>query len=384
MRSEARVRLTRNALTGHRDRSIVARSLAQTRLRVGVVGCGLIAQVMHLHYLRELHDLFQVSALCDLSRTVVDRVGESYGVDRRFTDWTQLLEEPLDAVMVLTSGSHEPIAVAAAQAGRHVFIEKPIALSETEGQAIIAAGKKAGVRLMVGYMKRYDPAVERMTEELRDVKPLRFARSTTAEYPLKWYVAHYPIVRGSDIDAKTAAGLEADDEARVTAAIQLTDPVLRYAYRHSLLDSMIHDINLMRGLLGEPSRLRFASVAQEGISLFLDFPKSAAAMHWVNLTDGVALYRQEFAFFYPERRATLVFPSPFLRSAPVELVLEGGSQEGPRSWRTVETLSFQSAFKRELLEFYACITQEREPRTTAEDAVRDVALCQAIIRQNAT
>ena len=235
---------------------------------------------------------------------------------------------------------------------------------------------------MVGYMKRYDPAVERMTEELRGLHPLRFARSTTAEYPLKWYVAHYPIIRGTDIDAKTLAALQAEDEARVTAAIQLTDPVLRYAYRHSLLDSMIHDINLMRSLLGEPSRLRFASVAQEGISLFLDFPKSAAAMHWVNLTDGVARYQQEFSFFSPERRAALVFPSPFLRSAPVELVLEGGSQESSRSWRTVETVSFESAFKRELLEFYACVTENREPRTTAEDAVRDVALCQAIIRQH--
>src|SRR5213082_4320295 len=117
---------------------------------------------MHLHYLRELSDRFEIAALCDLSRTVVDSVGEAYGVDRRFTDWTALLAAPLDAVLVLTTGSHEPMAVAAAQAGRHVFIEKPIALSEAEGQAIIAAGKKAGVRLMVGYMKRYDPAVERM------------------------------------------------------------------------------------------------------------------------------------------------------------------------------------------------------------------------------
>jgi predicted dehydrogenase len=62
--------------------------------------------------------------------------------------------------------------------------------------------------------------------------------------------------------------------------------------------------------------------------------------------------------------------------------LEGGSQESSRSWRTAETVSFESAFKRELLEFYACITENREPRTTAEDAVRDVALCQAIIRQH--
>src|SRR5260370_34552587 len=157
---------------------------------------------MHLHYLRELSDRFQIAALCDLSRTVVDRMGEAYGVERRFTDWTALLQEPLDAVMVLTNGSHEPIGVAAARAGRHVFIEKPIALSEAEGQAIIDAGRKAGVRLMVGYMKRYDPAVERMADELRSASPVRFASSTTAEYPLKWYVAHYPIVRGTDIDAK--------------------------------------------------------------------------------------------------------------------------------------------------------------------------------------
>jgi predicted dehydrogenase len=353
--------------------------LAQPRLRVGVIGCGLIAQVMHLHYLRELSDRFEIAALCDLSRTVVDRMGEAYGVERRFTDWTALLQEPLDAVMVLTSGSHEPIAVAAARAGRHVFIEKPIALSEAEGQAIIDAGKKAGVRLMVGYMKRYDPAVERMADELRSASPLRFASSTTAEYPLKWYIAHYPIVRGSDIDAKTTAALQAEDEARVTAAISVSDPTLRDAYRHSLLDSMIHDINLMRGLLGEPKAIRFAHVGQAGVSLFLEFPQTTAAMNWVNLMDGVARYRQEFAFFSPERRATLVFPSPFLRSAPVELVLEAGSQESPRSWRTVETVSFESAFKRELLEFYACVTEDREPRTTAADAVRDVALCQAII-----
>ena len=309
-------------------------------------------------------------------------MGEDCGVDRRFTDWTALLEEPLDAVMVLTTGSHEPMAVAAARAGRHVFIEKPIALSAAEGQAIIAAGQKAGVRVMVGYMKRYDPAVERMAQELESFSQLRFARSTTAEYPLKWYVAHYPIVRGTDIDPKVLASLEADDEARVTAAIGVTDPMLRYTYRHSLLDSMIHDINLMRGLLGEPKTVRFAQVAPAGVHVFLEFPRTAAAMHWVNLTDGVARYQQEFAFFSTERRATLVFPSPFLRSAPTELVLEGGSQESARSWRTVETVSYEEAFKRELIEFYECVTEDREPRTTTVDAVRDVAFCQAIIKQH--
>src|SRR5437868_14008364 len=140
MRSDPPASLTSDGLTGHRSRSIVAPSLAQPRLRIGIIGCGLIAQVMHLHYLRELDDRFEIAALCDLSRTVVDRLGDAYAVSRRFTDWRDLLEAPLDAVMVLTSGSHEPIALAVAQAGRHLFIEKPIALSGAEGRALVAAG----------------------------------------------------------------------------------------------------------------------------------------------------------------------------------------------------------------------------------------------------
>src|SRR5207248_6523258 len=131
-----------------------------------------------------------------------------------------------------------------------------------------------------------------------------------------------------------------------------------------------HDLNLMRGLLGEPKRLRFASVSQAAVSVFLEFPQTAAAMHWVNLMDGVAQYQQEFSFFSPQQRASLVFPSPFLRNMPTELVLEGGSLEASRAWRTTERVSYESAFKRELLEFYDSVTTDRARRTTAEDAAR--------------
>jgi predicted dehydrogenase len=335
---------------------------------------------MHLHYLRELPDLFQISALCDLSPTTLDRLGDQYGVARRFTDWGALLEEPLDAVMVLTSGSHEPIAVAAAAAGRHVFIEKPIALSEAEGNAILAAGRRTGVRLMVGYMKRYDPGVERLAKELADLTDLRLAISTTAEFPLKWYIEQYPLIRSSDIDRETLGELQADDDARVTRAIGTANPVLRFAYRNSLLDSMIHDINLMRGLLGDLVKLQYADVSEAGVSLFVEYAGTDAAMHWVYLKDGVAAYRQEFAFFSPRRRLTLNFPSPFLRNVPTQLVIEAGSLDRPESTRTSETVSQESAFKRELLEFHACITEDREPRTTAAEAVRDVAFCQSVIK----
>jgi predicted dehydrogenase len=94
----------------------------ETRKRVGVIGCGLIAQVMHLPYLAELDDRWELAALCDVSEEPLGACARRYGVERTFTAWEDLLAEPLDAVLVLTSGSHAPMAMAAAAAGLHVFV----------------------------------------------------------------------------------------------------------------------------------------------------------------------------------------------------------------------------------------------------------------------
>src|SRR6266705_133671 len=137
------------------------------RLRVGVIGCVLIAQVMHLHYLRELADRFEIAAVCDVSDEVRSICAREYGVPEQFASWQELLTRPLDAVLVLTSGSHAPIAVAAAEAGLHVLVEKPMCFSVAEGQEMVAAADRAGKVLMVGYNKRYDPAYRRLIEESR-------------------------------------------------------------------------------------------------------------------------------------------------------------------------------------------------------------------------
>ena len=85
------------------------------RLKVGVVGAGIIAQVMHLHYLRELADHFEVVALCDIAPENAEANAASYSIPKVFTDWREMLREPIDAVLILTSGSHAPIAVEAAR-----------------------------------------------------------------------------------------------------------------------------------------------------------------------------------------------------------------------------------------------------------------------------
>lgn len=349
-------------------------------MTVGVVGCGLVAQVMHLPYLRELEDRFRVRALCDLSPGALAVAAKLFPDARRTADWQELVVTPLDAVMVLTPGSHAPIAVAAAEAGRHVFVEKPMCFSVDEGREMVDAARRAGVTLMVGYMKRYDPAFERLAG-LLDRGAVRLARVTTLESPLELYVAHYPLRRASDLSQELVTELMEDDERRVTAAIESDDPVVRRAYRTIVLDSMVHELNAVRALLGEPTELQFATAWGEpaGLTATLAFDDREAVFMWVDLP-GIARYEGELAFFAPNERATLRFPSPFLRNMPTQLVREGGRPGTPAAWQTIETVSYEEAFKRELVEFHAAIVEGRDPRTPGEDGLRDVALAQALAR----
>src|SRR5262245_27705079 len=196
---------------------------------------------MHLHYLRELHEEFVVTVLCDFSEQALTAASRMFPGARRVARWQDGVSEPLDAVLVLTPGSHEPVIVGALEAGLHVFAEKPLCFSVDEARRIIATVDRTGGRLMVGYMKRFDPAYEELVRRLRPEK-LSFARVTTLESPLEPYVAHYPLVRGG-LEPAVFAELLADDESRVTAAIGAEDPVVRHVYRAVLLDSMVHELD---------------------------------------------------------------------------------------------------------------------------------------------
>jgi predicted dehydrogenase len=340
------------------------------RVRVGVIGCGLIAQVMHLPYLAELDDRFETVAVCDVAGDVAEACAARFRVPQVFTSWEELVGgPPLDAVLVLTSGSHAPPALAAFEAGLHVFVEKPMALSAAEGRAMVDAAARAGRRLMVGTMKRYDPAVERLGALLGDPSDVRLVRVTTLESPLGAYVAHYPLVRPG-----APVAVAADESLLPDASEEV-----RWVYRWVLLDNLVHELNLLRGVLGEPTAVSRASLSRECVGVWLRFGSAECHLSWVDLP-GIARYSQEFAFYAPDRRLTLTLPSPFLRSAPTRLVVEGGVPGTSESFARDEIVSYAEAFKRELVELHAAIVEAREPRTSGVDGLRDLELCEAIAR----
>ena len=296
------------------------------------------------------------------------------------TRWQELLEQPLDAVFVLTSGDHAPVAIAAAQAGKHVFVEKPMALCSEHGARVLDAAQTAGVRLMVGMMKRYDPAYERLVALLSERRSeLRLVRVTTLESPLGPYVAHYPLVTASDVPAHVLDELRRSDEQAVDLVV--TNQETRFCYRWILLDSLVHEFNALRGALGEPSGVVSAELSRNYVGVNLRFGETECHLSWVDLP-GIARYKQEFAFYAPEQRLTLELPSPFLRNAPSRLLIEGGEAGAASSWEREELVSYDEAFKRELREFADCVRTGREPRTSGADGLADLRLCEAVARAN--
>jgi predicted dehydrogenase len=260
-----------------------------------------------------------------------------------------------------------------------VFVEKPLCLAPAEGEEMVAAADDAGVTLMVGYHKRYDAAFERAAEEVRSLSMPLLARLTTLEGPIEPTIAPYRIRRPEPLAPDVAAELAHADGARVAEALPDADPTVRRVYREYLLDSMVHELNAIRALLGGPLDLRYASIRGdgEGVVAVLGLPNDVdCTATWTSLPV-LDRYEQQIAIYAPERRLLLRFPSPFLRNAPTLLEIEAGDERGA-TWHTTVTASWEEAFLRELVQFHRSATTGERPPTDGRDALADIRLVRDI------
>lgn len=127
------------------------------KLKVAVVGCGAIAQRRHIPEYALLPEVEMV-AFCDPILERAEEQAAKYGA-KAYTDYTIMLKEVKpDAVSVCTPNAlHAPVAIAAAEAGAHVLVEKPMAITDEEAASMIDAAKRNSVFLMVGHNQRLMP-----------------------------------------------------------------------------------------------------------------------------------------------------------------------------------------------------------------------------------
>lgn len=144
-------------------------------IRVGVVGCGNMGK----NHLRVLSSMAQYDLVgCyDTNKDESIRQSTIYGIEA-FDRLSDLFSSVDLAHVVTPSRTHRDIAIAAAEAGCHVLVEKPIALTIEDSQAIIDACSSANVKLCIGHVERYNPAIEALIDIIRneDILSIEFHR----------------------------------------------------------------------------------------------------------------------------------------------------------------------------------------------------------------
>ena len=131
------------------------------KLRIGIVGCGGIANGKHMPSLKKLADKVEMVAFCDIVPEKAEQAVKDYGTPdaKAYVDYHELLEDKsIDVVHVCTPNrSHAEITVAALEAGKHVMCEKPMAKTAADARLMLDAAKRTGKKLTIGYQNRCYP-----------------------------------------------------------------------------------------------------------------------------------------------------------------------------------------------------------------------------------
>jgi predicted dehydrogenase len=357
------------------------------RLRVGVAGLGAVAQSVHLPLLARLHETFEIAALCDLSPTLLAALGDRYGVppSERFENVEQLLDRTrLDGLIVLTSGSHGAVALAALERGLAVLCEKPLAYTRAEADALAASPNAA--RLLLGYMKVFDPAVVEARRIAMDpaagLGPLRAIEVAvlhpTSESQLAF--AHL-LPPPTDIDPEVLATLRGVTDELVRQAIGPASDELGRLYGGILLGSIVHELSVIRAVAGDvvaidraetwppdgdPGSVGLAGRLADG---------TRVSIGWHYLEDYPA-YREDVRFHHVGGSVELRFPAPYRLNEPTRLTVSTGRDE---TRREMLFESIEEAFEHELLAFGDLIRDGAAPRTGIADGRRDIVTCQLAI-----
>jgi predicted dehydrogenase len=350
------------------------------RLRVGIVGCGEATQILHLPSLIQLAEQFTVTALCDVSDTVLQAVGDQWRVPKRYRDYRDLVaQDDVDAVLVANPDVyHAEVALAAIAAGKHVLIEKPMCMTLREADEIRAAQESAGVTVQVGYMRRYAPAFVAACGMIPELGDIRLARVHDV---LGWNSLFIRdtsrVVRGNDIPAEVIAAGQQLREARIAEAIGDAPADLGRAYG-LLLGLSAHDLSAMRELLGMPQRVLYAAQRKGGLYLSAAFDYGGYVCQFETGIDNIPRFDAHLEVYGENRTLRVQYDTPYVRNLPIRLLVTEANGQGGVVERA-ENPAWGDAFVAEWRAFYTNITERHASKTPPADFRQDLELFRDMI-----
>jgi predicted dehydrogenase len=315
-------------------------------LGVAIVGCGFIGGV-HARAWSKVKGAKLVAAV-DIIEGRAKKLAEDYKIPYRFTDYTKVLEmKEVDIVDVCTpTYTHREIAVAAAKSGKHVLVEKPIALRLRDADEMVQAAKSAGVKFMVAHVLRFWPEyveAKRIVDSGMLGEP-RIARAYRQSPFPEWAPWHK--------DRRLSGGV--------------------------FVDMSIHDVDFLRWALGEVEEV----FARGGT---LKTPDSTSH----DYTHAILKFKSG-AIAYVE--GSWIQPPGFPFTTYLEIVGTKGmltvDNQSPAALRVFRPNAPPAAFTpfeedgydREVRHFYECVVEDREPAVTGEEARKTLEVVLAALK----
>lgn len=348
--------------------------MSSPRLRIGFVGAGFMGQCAHLRNYASFSSECEIVALAELRPGLGREVCARYGIPHWHPTAEDLLaSEKVDALVVSQQfGLHGRILPPLARAGVPVFCEKPIGRSLALGETIAAAFEAAGTWLMVGYHKRCDPATVLAKETIDTLRQsgelgrLRYVRITMP--PGDWIArGDFDFLRPTeDVPSSEPDAPPADLDA---ATAQEHETFVNY---------YIHQVNLLRHLLGEDYTLSYADPAkvlvvghsESGVTGVIEMEPYRTTVDW-----------QETALAtFENGYVNLRLPAPLAlnRSGEVEIFKDPGHGAVPTSLRP--ELPMDHAMRCQARRFLQAVRGDASVPCGAREAIRDLEIARDYFR----
>jgi predicted dehydrogenase len=374
------------------------------KLRVGIIGAGEVAQVIHLPTLSLLSDLYEVRSVCDISEKNASHCATKFHIPSYTTNpYVVIHDETVDVVFVLTSDEfHAVYVIAALEAGKHVMVEKPITLSVPAAQRIVDAERKAGgkARVFVGYMRRYAPSFTgAFKREIASIPRILYARVRDFPGPNAFFISQSGTfqVKNQDDDIPPEASVERErlldelfqeafplpDEGRPSKKDSVSTEQKKYCRFLNSLGS--HDISLMRETLGFPDSVVGVSVNHPFYSAIFNYKDPRGnpfAVTYESGVDSVPDFDAHLAIYGEKKRVSIHYDTPYVKGLPITVRVEEINDNGDKQTREMVS-SYEDAYTAELQEMYDCLVKGKEIKTTAEDAMDDLRLFGMMYRKYA-
>ena len=344
-----------------------------TKVRIGFAGVGFMGQIAHLRNYVRIPEC-EVVAIAEPRQELARTVAAKYGIERIYKNHRELAEDP-DVEAVVASQPHLMngyIVIPLLKAGKHVFVEKPMAGSLAEAEEMVAAASNAGVKLMVGFMKRYDRGVNLSKERLDGVYANGQLGAT--QLVIAWCM-------GGDWLRNVERPIMTDEAVPPQPDFEPRNPdwmsPSRQATFNTYMNIFAHNLNLARYLFPQKLTVRGA-LLREGMLNQTTHLESGGVL--VNLY-GVSVHSEwwlERTEVYFERGWVRVdTPSPMSEQDAAQVEVYNGET------RTTEILNGEPcwAFRAQAEHFIDCVANDRIPRSNGEDCLEDMRLMEDVFRK---